>query len=123
MPENSETCGRDADVKRQIARPSVPQGLVSLILNAVAGWVDAVGYLALLSSIQMFSSFMSGNLTKIVTEAVSGNGATSLKIAGAVLAFFAGGVVGLCALSGHRFTVAIGDSKGHESVGIEFNAV
>lgn len=30
---------------------------------------------------------------------------------------------GLCALSGHRFTVAIGDSKGHESVGIEFNAV
>lgn len=31
--------------------------------------------------------------------------------------------LGLCALSGHRFTVAIGDSKGHESVGIEFNAV
>ena len=94
MQENSETRGRDADVKRQVARLSVPQGLVSLILNAVAGWVDAVGYLALLSSVQMFSSFMSGNLTKIVTEAVSGNGATSLKIAGAVLAFFAGGVVG-----------------------------
>jgi hypothetical protein len=32
-------------------------------------------------------------------------------------------LLGLCALSGHRFTVAIGDSKGHESVGIEFNAV
>ncbi|MCD1637065.1 DUF1275 domain-containing protein [Martelella mediterranea] len=94
MPENSETRGRDADVKRQIARLSVPQGLVSLILNAVAGWVDAVGYLALLSSVQMFPSFMSGNLTKIVTEAVSGHGATSLKIAGAVLAFFTGGVVG-----------------------------
>ncbi|MGV0879028.1 YoaK family protein [Martelella sp. FLE1502] len=94
MPENSETRGRDADAKRQTACLSAPQGLVSLVLNAVTGWVDAVGYLALLSSIQMFPSFMSGNLTKIVTEAVSGHGATSVKIAGAVLAFFAGGVVG-----------------------------
>ena len=94
MPQNSEFRWRNAEVKKQIAHLSMPKGFVSLILNAVAGYVDAVGYLALLASVQMFPSFMSGNLTKIVTDLVNGHGATSLKIAGAVLAFFLGSVVG-----------------------------
>ncbi|TYC64299.1 DUF1275 domain-containing protein [Rhodobacterales bacterium] len=94
MPQKSESRGPGAEANPQITRLSIPQGFVSLILNAVAGWIDAVGYLAMLASIQMFPSFMSGNLTKIVTGVVNGNGATSLKIAAGVLAFFAGGVVG-----------------------------
>ena len=72
----------------------MPHGVVSLFLNAIAGWVDAVGYMALLASIRMFPSFMSGNLTKIVTDAVSGETTSSGLIAGAVLAFFVGAVVG-----------------------------
>ena len=79
----------------------MPQGYVSLVLNAVAGWVDALGYLALLSSIQVFPSFMSGNLTKIVTDAVTGNGVQASKIAGAVLAFFVGAVLGRLVNAGH----------------------
>jgi uncharacterized membrane protein YoaK (UPF0700 family) len=94
MPQKSESRGRGAEENSPITRLSIPQGFVSLILNAVAGWIDAVGYLAMLASIQMFPSFMSGNLTKIVTGVVNGNGATSLKIAAGVLAFFVGGVVG-----------------------------
>lgn len=78
----------------QNTRQPLARGFVSLLLNAVAGWVDAVGYLALLASIQMFPSFMSGNLTKIVTDAVSGEAMKSWMIAGAVLAFFIGAVVG-----------------------------
>ena len=83
----TDPLGRDA------ARIKMPQGRVSLILNMVSGWVDAVGYLALLASIQMFPSFMSGNLTKIVTDAVSGSPMRSVMIGGAVLSFFAGAVV------------------------------
>ena len=91
---HTTTRGQNPDGRQQIARLSMPQSVVSLLLNAVAGWVDAVGYLALLASVQMFPSFMSGNLTKIVTGAVTGDGRKSLMIAGGVLAFFAGGVVG-----------------------------
>ena len=94
MTQNSQSRMRDAEAKRQVAHLARTRGVVSLVLNGVAGWVDAVGYLALLASIQMFPSFMSGNLTKIVTDAVSGNAATAAKIAGAVGMFFVGGVVG-----------------------------
>ncbi|KCZ55557.1 hypothetical protein HY29_11620 [Hyphomonas beringensis] len=94
MPQNSESRRRDTEMRQHFARLSVPQGFVSLILNSVAGYVDAVGYLALLSSIRMFPSFMSGNLTKIVTSVANGDGTTSLKITGAVLAFFVGSVIG-----------------------------
>ena len=93
MSQPSETPEQDDDAQR-IARLSMPHGFVSLILNAVSGWVDAVGYMALLASIRMFPSFMSGNLTKIVTDAVSGEVASSGLIVGAVLAFFVGAVVG-----------------------------
>ncbi len=81
-------------MKQPFAHLSMPQGFVSLLLNAVAGYIDAVGYLALLSSIRMFPSFMSGNLTKIVTSVANGDGTTSLKITGAVFAFFMGSVMG-----------------------------
>ena len=101
MNQTSATADRDADAARRIARITMPQGFVSLILNAVSGWVDAVGYLALLASIRMFPSFMSGNLTKIVTDAVSGEFRSAALIAGAVVAFFTGAVAGRLVNGGH----------------------
>ena len=69
------------------------QDHVSMVLNAVAGWVDSMGYLSLLASLRMFPSFMSGNLTKIVTDAVTGDFSSARGIAGAVSAFFAGVII------------------------------
>ena len=51
-------------------------------LNFVAGWVDAVGFLALVGSVQAFPSFMSGNSTKVVTDLVSGKLALAGLVAG-----------------------------------------
>ena len=63
------------------------------LLNVVAGWVDGVGFLALVGSVQAFPSFMSGNSTKVVTDIVSGKFALAAVIGGVVLAFIAGTIV------------------------------
>lgn len=62
-------------------------------LNFVAGWVDAVGCLALVGSVRAFPSFMSGNSTKVVTDLVSGKGALAGLVAGVVLVFVLGTIV------------------------------
>ena len=63
------------------------------LLNFVAGWIDGVGFLALVGSVQAFPSFMSGNSTKIVTDAVSGKFGLAAAIGGVVLAFILGTIV------------------------------
>ena len=63
------------------------------ILNYVAGWIDAVGFLALVGSVQAFPSFMSGNSTKVVTDLVSGHFSPARLIGGVVLIFIAGTIV------------------------------
>lgn len=62
-------------------------------LNFVAGWVDAVGFLALVGSVQAFPSFMSGNSTKVVTDLVSGKTALAGMVAAVVLVFILGTIV------------------------------
>ncbi|KPM17998.1 YoaK family protein [Citromicrobium sp. WPS32] len=62
-------------------------------LNFVAGWVDAVGFLALVGSVRAFPSFMSGNSTKVVTDLVSGKTALAGMVAAVVLVFILGTIV------------------------------
>ncbi len=62
-------------------------------LNFVAGWVDAVGFLALTGMVRAFPSFMSGNSTKVVTDLVSGKTALAGMVAGLVLVFILGTIV------------------------------
>ncbi|MXO67014.1 DUF1275 family protein [Altericroceibacterium endophyticum] len=62
-------------------------------LNFVAGWVDAVGFLALVGSVEAFPSFMSGNSTKVVTDLVSGKLTLAAMVAGVVLIFILGTII------------------------------
>lgn len=62
-------------------------------LNLVAGWVDAVGFLALVGAVQAFPSFMSGNSTKVVTDLVSGKTTLAAMVAGVVLVFILGTII------------------------------
>ena len=71
----------------------VSRKLGGVALNAVAGWVDAVGFLALVGSVEAFPSFMSGNSTKVVTDIVSGDGRAAVLIASVVAVFIAGTVI------------------------------
>ena len=71
----------------------VSRKLGVVTLNVVAGWVDAVGFLALVGSVKAFPSFMSGNSTKVVTDIVSGDGRAAVLIASVVGVFIAGTVI------------------------------
>ena len=63
------------------------------LLNFVAGWIDGVGFLALVGTVQAFPSFMSGNSTKVVTDLVSGKFGLAAVIGGVVLVFILGTIV------------------------------
>ena len=71
-------------------------------LNFVAGWVDAVGFLALVGSVRAFPSFMSGNSTKVVTDLVSGKTALAGMVAAVVLVFILGTIVSRLINNGAR---------------------
>ena len=71
----------------------VSRKLGGVALNAVAGWVDAVGFLALVGSVEAFPSFMSGNSTKVVIGMVSGDGRAAGLIGSVVAVFIAGTVI------------------------------
>jgi uncharacterized membrane protein YoaK (UPF0700 family) len=62
---------------------------VSLILIAIAGYVDANGFIALG---HLFVSFMSGNSTQFAVRAVQGDWGEAV-LAGTIVALFLGGVV------------------------------
>ncbi|MEL7689435.1 YoaK family protein [Citromicrobium bathyomarinum] len=72
-------------------------------LNFVAGWVDAVGFLALVGSVRAFPSFMSGNSTKVVTDLVSGKPGLAGLVAGVVLVFILGTVLSRLINDGTRW--------------------
>lgn len=72
-------------------------------LNFVAGWVDAVGFLALVGSVQAFPSFMSGNSTKVVTDLASGKLSLAGLVAGVVVTFILGTVVARLINNGARW--------------------
>ncbi len=71
----------------------VSRKLGVVALNAVAGCVDTVGFLALVGSVEAFPSFMSGNSTKVVTGIVSGDGRAAVLIGSVVAVFIAGTVI------------------------------
>ncbi|WP_203076253.1 DUF1275 family protein [Falsiroseomonas ponticola] len=64
---------------------------LGLVLSAVAGFVDAVGWIAFGG---VFVAFMSGNTTRLGVEAVRGDGVAAWQAAQPVLAFVAGAVAG-----------------------------
>ncbi len=72
-------------------------------LNAVAGWVDAVGFLSLVGSVQAFPSFMSGNSTKVVTDLVSRKFALAGLVACVVVVFIVGTVISRLVNDGTRW--------------------
>lgn len=83
-------------------------------LNCVAGWVDAVGFLALVGSVRAFPSFMSGNSTKVITDLVSGKLTLAAMVAGVVLVFILGAIVSRLVNDGTRWreTVALASVAG-----------
>ncbi len=62
-----------------------------LVLAALAGWVDAVGFLSLGS---FYLSFMSGNTTQIAVAAAAGARQAFLHGGAIILSFFAGAFAG-----------------------------
>lgn len=62
---------------------------LAVALTAVAGWVDAIGYLRLG---HFFVAFMSGDTTKLAVSVVRGNWSRAMD-AGAIVALFVAGVV------------------------------
>lgn len=72
-------------------------------LNSVAGWVDAVGFLAVAGSVRAFPSFMSGNSTRVVTDLVTGQTALARMIGAIVLVFIAGAIVARLINDGTRW--------------------
>lgn len=62
---------------------------LAVALTAVAGWVDAIGYLRLG---HYFVAFMSGDTTKLAVSAVRGNWSKAAD-AGTIVALFVAGVV------------------------------
>ena len=82
--------------------PMLSRGHAVFLLNLVAGWIDGVGFLALVGTVQAFPSFMSGNSTKIVTDAASGKFGLAAAIGGVVLAFILGTIVARLLNDGSR---------------------
>jgi uncharacterized membrane protein YoaK (UPF0700 family) len=62
-----------------------------LVFAALAGWVDALGFVSLGS---FYVSFMSGNTTQIAVAAAAGEHEAFLKGGGIILSFFAGAFAG-----------------------------
>ncbi|MCB2053159.1 MAG: DUF1275 domain-containing protein [Geminicoccaceae bacterium] len=73
-----------------------------VLMVAVAGWVDAVGLLYFLGHIGIFTAFMSGNLTRVVTSFAAGEGIHGLLYASVIACFAAGVLVGRMLNDGRR---------------------
>jgi oxalate decarboxylase len=76
-----------------------------LAFAALAGWVDAVGFVSLGS---FYLSFMSGNTTQIAVAASAGHWQAFLKGGAIILSFFIGSFVGtLLADASGRFRLSV----------------
>lgn len=80
--------------------------LMTLLLLAVAGWVDALGFLRLSG---IFVSFMSGDSTQFAVALARGNGAKARLTLTIVAVFLAGAATGrgLARLAGGRRQAAV----------------
>jgi len=74
-----------------MSRQDCAQLALALALTANAGWVDAVGFLALG---HIFVSFMSGDTTRLAVAAAAWNGAAAARLGGLVALFVAGVALG-----------------------------
>ena len=68
----------------------------------VAGWIDVVGILQLLGSLQVFPSFMSGNTTQVFSSLVQGETYAALLYGGVIGAFTLGVLLGRLLNDGSR---------------------
>ncbi len=76
-----------------------------LAFAALAGWVDAIGFVYLGS---FYLSFMSGNTTRIAVASTAGEWGAFLKGGGIILSFFAGAFAGtLAADASGRFRLPV----------------
>jgi uncharacterized membrane protein YoaK (UPF0700 family) len=89
-----------------MSRQDTAQLALALALTATAGWVDAVGFLALG---QVFVSFMSGDTTRLAVAAAAWNGPAAARLGGLVLLFVAGVALGrvLARAAGRRRRPAV----------------
>src|ERR1039457_942451 len=71
---------------------------VAITLAAIAGWVDAVGFLVLFG---LFTAHLSGNTARLGVELGQGNASLSLTYAVPIVVFFGAVVVGM-AYIGHQ---------------------
>jgi uncharacterized membrane protein YoaK (UPF0700 family) len=76
-----------------------------LAIAALAGWVDAIGFLSLGSN---YLSFMSGNTTQVAAWAAAGVWPSAFGGGAIILSFFVGGFIGtLMADGAGRFHISI----------------
>lgn len=73
------------------SRSRAPRLAAAIVLTAMAGWVDAVGYLQFAG---LFVSFMSGNSTTLSVEAVGGRWPEAAQPILAIAAFVLGSFLG-----------------------------
>jgi uncharacterized membrane protein YoaK (UPF0700 family) len=74
-----------------VSRNEIAQLLLAMVLTAVAGWVDAIGFLRLGG---LFVSFMSGNTTQMAVAFAQGRTLEAGAAAGIIVLFVMGAFAG-----------------------------
>lgn len=86
---------RRISTNQRLARARMLRGRVGLglvaVLSVLSGMTDAIGFL----ETGDFVSFMSGNTTRLAVAVSDHDGSTVLRLAGAVMAFIAGNLLGV----------------------------
>ena len=72
---------------------------LAIVLAAIGGWVDAIGFLTLFG---LFTAHLSGNTARLGVALGRGEGSTALTYAVPIVVFFAGAVLGVAFVTARR---------------------
>jgi uncharacterized membrane protein YoaK (UPF0700 family) len=72
---------------------------LAIILAAIGGWVDAIGFLTLFG---LFTAHLSGNTARLGVAIGRGEASTALTYAVPIVVFFGGAVIGVAFLTARR---------------------